>query len=80
MGTEGCTPQGLWDSSAFSGRTTALGKWWRRSRSEDSQALEESRSRVGRQEPEGEAGGRRGSAQAAWTGDTWADLSGNSRE
>lgn len=80
MGTEGCTPQGLWDSSTFSGRTAALGKWWCRSRSEDSKALEESRSRVGRQEPEGETGGRRGPAEAAWTGDTRADLSGNNRE
>lgn len=39
-GTEGCAPQGLWDSATFSGSTAALSKWRCRSRSEDSKALE----------------------------------------
>lgn len=56
-GTEGCTPQGLWDSSAFSGRTAALSKWRCRSRSEDSEDLEGRRHRVGQRELQEEAGG-----------------------
>ncbi|TNN48053.1 hypothetical protein EYF80_041758 [Liparis tanakae] len=49
-GTEGCTPRGPWESSTFSGSAAAFG-------SEDAEALEARRSRVGRRELGGESGG-----------------------
>lgn len=80
-GTEGCAPQGLWDSATFSGSTAALSKWRCRSRSEDSKALEGRRPRVGQRELQEEAGGGdEGQAKAARTGDMGPDRWGNNRE